>query len=77
MDFRRFDSSIIFIIMGGILMSIGDFPEGLSQAILVGIMLVGRLGVLRTGCCPALSLPVAPGDVRLRAVLQGVSLWRA
>ena len=25
-------------------MSIGDFPESLSQAILVGIMLVGRLG---------------------------------
>ena len=30
-------------------MSIGDFPEKLSQAVLVGIMLVGRLGVL----CPA------------------------
>ena len=26
-------------------MSIGDFLESLSQAILVGIMLVGRLGV--------------------------------
>ena len=26
-------------------MSIGDFPECLSQAMLVGIMLVGRLGV--------------------------------
>ena len=26
-------------------MSIGDFPESLSQTILVGIMLVGRLGV--------------------------------
>ena len=26
-------------------MSIGDFPESLSQAILAGIMLVGRLGV--------------------------------
>ena len=26
-------------------MSTGDFPESLSQAILVGIMLVGRLGV--------------------------------
>ena len=30
---------------GGTLMCIGDFPESLSQAILVGIMLVGRLGV--------------------------------
>ena len=26
-------------------MSIGDFPESLSQAMLVGTMLVGRLGV--------------------------------
>ena len=45
MDFRGFDSSIILILRGGILMSIGDFLEDLSQAILVGIMLVGRLGV--------------------------------
>ena len=27
MDFRGFDSSIILILWGGILMSIGDFPE--------------------------------------------------
>ena len=26
-------------------MSVGNFPESLSQAMLVGIMLVGRLGV--------------------------------
>ena len=26
-------------------MSIGDFPESLTQTILVGVMLVGRLGV--------------------------------
>ena len=45
-DFRGFDSSIILIVRGGILMSIGDFPECLSQAMLVGTMLVGRLGVL-------------------------------
>ena len=44
-EFRGFDSSIILILRGGILMSIGDFPEMLSQAILVGIILVGRLGV--------------------------------
>ena len=42
MDFRGFDSSIILIITGGILMSIGDFQESLSRAILVGIILVGR-----------------------------------
>ena len=29
-------------------MSKGDFPESLSQAILVGIMLVGRSGVYAT-----------------------------
>ena len=29
-------------------MSMGGFPESLSQAMLVGIMLVGRLGVLRS-----------------------------
>ena len=45
MDFRGFDSSTISILRGGILMSIGNFPESLSQAILVGIMLVGRSGV--------------------------------
>ena len=50
MDFRGFDSSIILIQRGGILMSIGDLPECLSQAILVGIMLVGRLGVFSPMC---------------------------
>ena len=45
-DFRRFDSSIILNVRGGILMSIRNFPESLSQAMLVGTMLVGRLGVL-------------------------------
>ena len=29
-------------------MSIGDFPESLSRAMLVGVMLVGRLGVIRS-----------------------------
>ena len=44
-DFRGFDSSIILIVRGGIPRPIGKFPESLSQATLVGIMLVGRLGV--------------------------------
>ena len=47
LDFRGFDSSIILISRGGILMSPGDFPESLSQAILVGIILVRRFGVLK------------------------------
>ena len=46
LDFRGFDSGRILIIRRGIFVSIGDFPESLSQAILVGIMLVGRLGVM-------------------------------
>ena len=48
MDFRGFDSSITSIVRGGIFMSINNFPKSSSQAILVGIMLVGRLGV--QGC---------------------------
>ena len=35
-------------------MSIGDLPESLSQAMLVGILLVGRLGVFRRlEMCPS------------------------
>ena len=45
LDVRGFDSSIFLISRGGIPRPTGDFPESLSQAILVGIMLVGRLGV--------------------------------
>ena len=45
LDFRGFDSSEILILRSGILAPIGDFPESLSQAILVGIVLVGRLCV--------------------------------
>ena len=45
LDFRGFDSSRTLISRGGILLSKGDFPEMLSQRILVGIILVGRLGV--------------------------------
>ena len=45
MDFRGFDSNTILILRGGIPRLIWDVPESLSQAILVGIMLAGRLGV--------------------------------
>ena len=44
-SFRGFDSSIRLISRGGIPRPIGDFPESLTRAILVGVMLVGRLGV--------------------------------
>ena len=43
LDFRGFDSSRILFLRGGILMSIGDFPEVLSQQILVvGIIMISR-----------------------------------
>ena len=45
MDFRGFDLSIILILRGGIPRPIGISPESLSQAILVGVMLAGGLGV--------------------------------
>ena len=45
LDFRGFDSSCISTPRGGIVMSKGNFPEMLSQQILVGMILVGRLGV--------------------------------
>ena len=41
LDFRGYDS----ILRGGILMSIGHLPESLSQQLLVGIILAGRLYV--------------------------------
>ena len=44
-DFGGFDSSRVLIIRGGSLTSIGNFPEMSSQAISVGIILVGRSGV--------------------------------
>ena len=63
LDFRGFDSNIISILRGGILMSIGDFPETLSQAMLAGVMLVGRLSI----ACEA----SAPRPRRLAAANHG------
>ena len=50
LDFTGFDSSRILNLRGGILLSTGNFPEMLSQRILIGIILrwiilAGRLGV--------------------------------
>ena len=45
LDCRGLDSSIILILRGGIPRPTGNFPQMLSQAILIGIILVGRLGV--------------------------------
>ena len=52
LDFGGFDSSIILIQRGVILMPIGDFPELLSQRILAGVILVGsssRFFIFRGG----------------------------
>ena len=43
-DFGGFASSIILIQRGGILRPIGDFPESLTRAMLVGTILLGGLG---------------------------------
>ena len=56
MDFRGFDSSVIIILRGGIPRPIGDFPESLSQAMLVGTVLVGRLGVPRILIVPTIQV---------------------
>ena len=57
MDFRGFDSSAIINFRGELPRHVGVFPEIMSQAILAGIILVGRLGVLT----PPLRIPPSPG----------------
>ena len=54
LHFRGLDSIIIIIILiiifslrGGILIPLGNFPEILSQGIVVGTILAGRLGVTK------------------------------
>ena len=49
LDFWGFDSSRILISRDGIPRPIVDFQEHLSQAILVGMILVGELGVVSRG----------------------------
>ena len=43
LDFTGFDSSRMLTLRVGILVPVGDFPESLSQPILAGIILAGRL----------------------------------
>ena len=56
-DFGGFDSSIMLCLRGGILMSMGNFPESLSQAML-GVMLAGRLGVVILVSCQGIPLSI-------------------
>ena len=69
-DFRGFDSSAILIWRGGIPRSIGDFLESLSQAMLVGVMLVGRLGV------PCLKPRLPPGSVPSGGAWKSYGMWQ-
>ena len=58
LDFRGFDSSIILVLRGGIIMSLGNFPASLSQAFLAGRFLVGRLGVYNQRAYKSMSVAV-------------------
>ena len=58
LDFRGSDTSMILSLWGGILMSIGDFPESSSQQILVGRFLDWAylsLAARRCSRCPGSS----------------------
>ena len=57
MDFGGFDSTIILISRAVILRLIGNFLESLSQAMLVGVMLVGGLGVYQLYSLPRAVTP--------------------
>ena len=46
MDFRGLDSGVISSTRGGTPGPTGNWPQSLSQAILVGVMLVGKLSAL-------------------------------
>ena len=54
LDLRGLDSSIISILRGGIITSIGNFLDMLNQAILVAIILAGRSGVCKLGWLPTI-----------------------
>ena len=71
--FRGLDSKMILNERVGILRPIGDFPESLSQAMLAGIMLVGRLGVWLAATD---SLTLGMSSILAEAALVG-SQWRS
>ena len=83
MDFRGFDSSIILNLRGGIPRTIGNFPESLSHAILVGTMLVGRSGVQSTnsrGGEQSATRPKGRGSHRIRVLYSadtGITRFRS
>ena len=67
LDFRGFDSSRILISRGGIVMSVETLQEMLSQRIVVGTILVGRL-------CARPIRKLGGGEESLAAGLPGFGL---
>ena len=67
-DFGGFDSIIVLFVRGGIPRPTGNFPESLSQAMLVGTILVGRSGVVVEVMVAKLTAVLAPASHR--------DLWR-
>ena len=65
MDFGGFDSSIMLFVRGGILMSIGDFPEDLSQAMLARCNVSREIG---RSCSP---IPSLDEDARRLEIRNG------
>ena len=61
-------ASIILILRGGILMSMEDFLEILSQRILVGMILVGRLGAMTRAAAVQSAARDSVGPPSLRAM---------
>ena len=58
------------MLRGGVPRPIGNFPESLSQAILVGVMLVGRLGVVGVELLPWATQDVCSASVGHRYEVQ-------
>ena len=71
MDFRGFDSSRVLISRGVIPRPIGDFVESVTQAMLVGVMLVGTLSVCLASTA---SLTVPTSSTWIRRVLRCSSI---
>ena len=72
LDFGGFDSGGILTLRGGLLMSVVNFPEDLSQQILVGIILVGRLGVCKRR---TRNSPVAPPDIETIIIITIIIMF--
>ena len=83
LDLRGFCSSIILILRGGISRPIGDFPETLSQRILAGRIVVGRLGVRGARLFAARAAPFSGAPCLRQSVpsvpssLVSLAVWKS